>query len=134
MLATALFARLTSVSAVTALVGTRSYPGAGPENPIYPLILYGQINSGAGDARTLTGAAVYFRTLQQIDIYARTRATVEATAKAVRGALDGVEAETMWGGLTIMLSMFDDQFDSAFEADTNLHRIIQQYRITYKEV
>jgi hypothetical protein len=136
MIGNAVFARLASVSGVTALVGanpSRIYPGVGPENPSYPLVLFNQVSSGQADARGLIGAAKYFRTIQQIDIYAATRSQADGLANAVRAALDGIESETTWGGMTIMLSMFDDQFDSGFEPDVNLHRIIQQYRIVYKE-
>lgn len=136
MLGNAIFARLASVSGVTALVGanpSRIWPGAGPETPTRPYLLYNQISSGAADVRALRGRARIFRTLQQIDVYADAAAQADALAKAVRSALDGVDEETTWGGMTIMLSMFDDQFDSGFEPATNLHRIIQQYRIVYKE-
>lgn len=136
MIGDAVFSRLASVSGVTALVGTapsRVWPGAGPENPVRPYVLYNQIASGAAETRALRGRVGTFRTLQQLDLYGDTSAQVTALANAVRGALDGVESETTWGGMTIMLSMFDDQFDSGFEPATNLHRIIQQYRIVYKE-
>lgn len=136
MLGTAIFSRLASVSGVTALVGlspSRIWPGAGPETPVRPYVLYNQISSGAADTRALRGRAGIFRTLQQIDVYADTYSEALALASAVRAALDGIDSETTWGGMTIMLSMFDDQFDSGFEPDVNLHRIIQQYRIVYKE-
>lgn len=136
MIGNAVFARLASVSGVTELVGSnpsRIWPGAGLETPTRPYVLYNQISSGAADTRALRGRAGIFRTLQQIDVYADTYSDALALANAVRGALDGVESETTWGGMTIMLSMFDDQFDSGFEPATNLHRIIQQYRIVYKE-
>jgi len=136
MIGNAIFARLASVSGVTALVGanpSRIWPGAGPETPARPYLLYNQISSGAVDTRALRGRARIFRTLQQIDVYADTAAQADALAKTVRGAFDGIDEETTWGGMTIMLSMFDDQFDSGFEPATNLHRIIQQYRIVHKE-
>lgn len=130
MIGAAIYARLSGDAGVSALVGTRIYPGAGPEGATYPLVLYNQIDSGA--VRDLSSATDHFRTLQQIDVYATTKSSAVAIAAAVRASLDYKLNQT-WGGLSIPASRFDDQFDSGFEEGSNLHRIIQQYRISYKE-
>ena len=130
MIGAAIYARLSADAGVSALVGTRIYPGAGPENATYPLVLYNQIDSGA--VRDLASVTDHFRTLQQIDVYAATKGNAVAIAAAVRASLDYKLNQT-WGGLSIPASRFDDQFDSGFDEGSNLHRIIQQYRISYKE-
>ena len=132
MIGAALIARLTADSALAALVGTRIYPLEGPEEATYPLITYLQVSSGDNSSRGLVGAQKHFRTLQQIDIYARTALEAQAIAVAVRASLDGQVNQT-WGGVTIAAALFDDQFDGNFEPDPNLHRIIQQYRIAVSE-
>lgn len=132
MIKTAIYARLSGDAAVAALVGTRIYPQEGPENAVYPLIIYFQVSGGDKSSRGLTGAQKHFRTLQQVDILARTPAEAIAIAAAVRAALDG-HVNQSWGGVTIPAALFDDQFDGNFEPAPNIHRIIQQYRICYAE-
>lgn len=130
MISTALYSRLSTDAGVTALVGTRIYPQRGPENATYPLVLYQMIDSGP--VRDLASATDHFRTLMQIESYATTQLAAEAIAAAVRASLDYKINQT-WGGVSIPASRFDDQFDSGFDEGSNLHRIIQQYRISYKE-
>ncbi|MEO9521714.1 MAG: DUF3168 domain-containing protein [Parasphingorhabdus sp.] len=130
MIAEAIYSRLSTDAGVTTLVGTRVFPMVAPENEDYPLITYQQID--AGPARDLGSATDHFRTIQQIDIYSRNKIEAQNVADAVRAALDHKINQT-WGGKNIPSSRFDDQFDSGFEESTNLHRIIQQYRISYKE-
>jgi len=126
MIGPALFAKLTGDSGVSSLVATRVYPQIAPENADYPHLVYQQIS--AGPARRLDGASDTFGTLQQVDIYARTKAVAETVADAVRACLDGRGRET-WGATVIKASTFDEQYDGSFEETPNLHRIIQQYRI-----
>ena len=132
MIGAALFARLSADAAVAALVGTRIYPQEGPEDAPLPLISYFQVSSGDASSRGLSGAQKHFRTLQQIDIYARTALEAQQIASAVRASLDG-QVNQNWGGVTIPAALFDDQFDGNFEPDPNVHRIIQQYRIVVAE-
>lgn len=129
MIDAALFARLTSATA-SAIIATRAYPQKAPPDATYPLLTYFQVTAGVEDTRVLAGPVTHFRTLQQIDLYARTRAAAIALANAVRTDLDGLVNQT-WGGLSIKASIFDLQLDLTFEAEPNLHRIMQQYRIAY---
>lgn len=131
-IAGAIYSKLSGTSAVTALCGTRIYPGTGPESADYPLVITQQISAGVADTRSLDGPARHFRTLYQIDVMGSTQASVQALAKAIRQALDNVVNAT-WGGVSIKASMFDDQFDGNFEPAPNVYRIIQQYRIVYQE-
>lgn len=132
MISTAIFAKLSGVTAVTDLVGTKLYPQQAPADAEYPLVTFAQVTDGSKETRPLTGQVKLFRTLQQFDIYSRDRANVDAIANAIRGAIDAVTNET-WGGMAIKAAIFDFQLDGNFEPDPNLFRIIQQYRISYLE-
>lgn len=131
MIDAALHEALTADAAVAADIGTRAYPQNAAPHSDYPLVSYMQIAAGVEETRKLDGPVSHFRTLWQIDIYARTRAAAIALADKVRAALDGKINEE-WGGFTILAAIFDDQRDGTFEADANLHRIIQQYRISWQ--
>lgn len=132
MIAVALYAKLSGTTAVTDLISTRVYPDVAPEGAIYPFVTFQQVSDGNLDARPLVGAATYFRTLQQIDIYARLRSEADAVANAIRGALDGATGQT-WGGVAIKAALFDQQIDADFEEDANIRRVIQQYRVVFQE-
>lgn len=132
MIDVALFARLTKDSAVSALIDTRVYPQVAPPKAVYPLVTHMLVDDGSRSARPVAGAATLFRTLNEVDIYARRRLEALELAAAVRAALDG-KINEVWGGMAIKASMFDRQFDGSFDADPNLHRIIQQYRISFSQ-
>ena len=125
---------MSGTAGVNDLCAGRIYPwGGGPEDPATPYVLYSQVSDGASDARGMVGPASYFRTLQQIDVFASDRATADRLANAIRAALDGVDSETTWGGMTIRAAHFDSQLDGSFEDQPNLYRVIQQFRIVWKE-
>ena len=129
MLDTALFERLTTATAA-AIIATRAYPQKAPPDATYPLTTFFQVAAGVEDTRVLAGPVGHFRTLWQLDHYARRRSEVIALANAARADLDGLTNQT-WAGLTIAACIFDQQQDLTFEPDANLHRIMQQFRICY---
>jgi len=132
MIATAIFAKLSGITAVTNLIGLKIYPQQAPADAAYPLVTFSQVTDGSKETRGVSGPASLFRTLQQVDIYSRDRANADAIANAIRQGIDGAINET-WGGMAIRAVIFDYQLDADFEPDPNLYRIIQQYRISYAE-
>lgn len=84
-----LFTRLTSVSSVTALLGTRIYPLILPQNPTLPAAQYAMID--ATPRENLFANAGLYRYELQIDIFADKYADVVTGENVVRKALQGYD-------------------------------------------
>lgn len=101
------------VALVTALVGGRVYP-AGTASTVTPYLTYfrvASIEQSTLDANGGTGNM--YETRLQIDVWATSYASAQATAAAVKAALKG------WAKQNVVLSE-----DDGFEADTKLHRVM----------
>lgn len=109
----ALVSRLTTVAAVTALVGSRIYPLKVPQGATMPCIRYANISTiERVNAMGNDPGPVSQR--MQLDCYGTTYASARAVFEATQAALQryrGTEA-----GIEVMASFIDDEQDS-FEED-----------------
>ena len=82
----ALFSRLTGHAGLSALIGTRAFPGALPQSTSYPALVYAR----AGGARhQAMGAYTGLSSLRyQVDVWASTAASLHAVRAQVLAALD----------------------------------------------
>lgn len=81
--AEAVLRHLLTVSAVTALVGSRVYNQLLPQSPTLPAVVVQDISQLEG--AHLRGADGVFRTRVQIDVYAKTKASADAVDEAIHG-------------------------------------------------
>jgi len=95
----ALFAKLSSVAGITALVSTRIYPDTAPQGAAQPFLIYRQ--SGRSDRACLSGERSGIVT-DEFDLMAEglDRAALSAIRDAVQAALDGTTARGLWGGVS----------------------------------
>ena len=125
---TALFTRLSGFAGLTALVGTRIYPPPVPQNATYPLVTLSQVSglrsyvygnqSGFVDARF------------QFDCWATTSIGARALAEQLRIALSFYRGTS--DGVVIDLIRMDNEIKD-YDDVAELHRIIQDYFVTYRE-
>lgn len=96
--------RLTTTSAVAAILGTRVYPDKLPQGATLPAAVYYGI-SGI-DEPQLSGLLGRAEQRIQIDAYATTRTAANALALAIRNALTGSWGRGTWGptGATVAVS------------------------------
>lgn len=106
----------------------RVYPPPIPDNPTYPLVTYAQVSGVRGYVMEGADGLVIGRF--QVDCWdplssaARTLAeTVRLILSGYRGTSDDMELQSVF--LFGETKMFDDAAD--------LHRVMQEYRIFYRE-
>jgi hypothetical protein len=112
-------ARLAEVSAVTALVGTRVYPGVAPTNAIRPYVVYTRITTPR--VRSTKGLSHLASPRYQIDAWAASALEAKAVIDAVRDALDGYKG-TLVGVRVGGVITQDESADSEIEAGLYRHR------------
>lgn len=105
-----------SVSGVTAIVGSRTYPMLLPQNPTYPAITYGRIsNTGTN------GSTALKETRYQIDCWAATYAGTQTLAAAVKAALEEHTDTDQTPG--IKMSRVVNEIDD-YDSDAEVYRTI----------
>lgn len=81
----ALVARLLSDAPLAALIGTRIYPDEMPQGSVLPTVCYLDVSDVK--MHTLLGQAVVERPVRQFTVYAATKASAKAVAKAIKASL-----------------------------------------------
>lgn len=84
---TELYAALSGRAGLTALVATRIYPDAIPENTDLPAVVY--VRAGTNPTYTLGGQLACEEARMAVTVWAATRTEAEAVADQVRLAIDG---------------------------------------------
>lgn len=130
MITEALYAHLSGDTDLVEKLGGNIFPENAGDSVKGDYLLHRQITAGAQNV--LGRSVAHFRTLQQIEIFSATRIEAEAIAKLVRLSLDHI-LNANWGGTEILASSFQDQLSGGFDSERNRHRVIQQYRISWKE-
>ena len=113
MLEEKLYTRLSTDSAVKALVGTRIYPLAAPQDAAMPNIAYQRISGVPAIAHT--GTSHMERVRIQMTCMAATYAGVKALAAAVKTSLHGWKSLTDEVGCSFIENERDD-YSQAFVA------------------
>lgn len=108
----AIFAKLTTDAAVSALVSTRVYPGQAPQSSALPLIVYQQ--AAQQKLQTLTGVINLNSHTMSLDMWGESYAAVKALYHAVRNCLVGFRGE-LSGGQVDVRGIFEESGDDGAE-------------------
>lgn len=113
-----------TVSAIT----TRCYPVGIPQNPTWPLMVYGKI-TGVRE-HSLQGPTGMATPRYQIEAWAETYSGAKSLAKAMREALDGYRGTV--GTVRIGSFLIQSERD-IYEDAVGCYRVIQDYYIIHNE-
>lgn len=119
---TALYTRLSG------LISTRIYPAPIPQNATYPLVVYQQISGPRSYSMGVQSLIV--RARFQLDSWAQTSLAVRSLAEQVRSALSNYHG-TSDGVVIDHVELVNEQ--KLYEDEADLHRMIQDYMIDYRE-
>jgi len=131
LLEEALYSKLTGTAAITALVGTRIFPGYLPQTAALPAMSYWRVAGMREHAQgTDPGVA---RPRIQIDAWGKKYSQVQSVADALRTALQ--DSSGLWGGVggvTILAVHYygDSHF---YEDETEVHHIASEFVIWHSE-
>lgn len=130
----ALRAYLLDRAGVSAIVGTRMYPGAAPERAAFPRLVYQTVSTN--DLTDHDGGDGYTDETVQIAAEAHTRATATALMHEVRKALVGYGAADGlmdgWGVAAILPEgRFEQPEAPADGSDQWTYRWVCDYRVTH---
>ena len=128
----AVYSRLTTTAAVTAIVGagsaSRIYPNKIPQEATLPAVAYQRVSTRRVKAHAApTGLA---RVRVQVTCVARTYSEVKALAVVVRKALEGVMGTV--GGLAVQGSWLETDADEYGDAE-GLHSVRQDFMFWHTE-
>lgn len=131
MLQEAIYSRLTSVQAVSALVSTRVYPRVMPQNVKLPAIAYQRTDEERFSA--MTGDIGIVRATLEVSCWGTTFSSARDVAAAVRGALQRYRGtvqsvEILDGYVTGVEDLEPDLIDGVL-----LHCVLMQFSIHYRE-
>lgn len=93
---------------ISALIGTRYYPGVLPQKPTYPAVV-AQVVSNV-DEPTLDGVANIVRARVQINAWAETYASARSVVDSVRALLDGTTGT--WSGTKVGSVRVENEIDT----------------------
>ncbi len=127
-----LYAYLSGVSALTALVGKRIYPVVLPPNVVYPAVTYQRISgprihtmgNDPGLAYPRIQVSCWYRDISDPQ---KGYGQVKAVAEQVRLALQN-QKSTTWGSVTIQAVLFDGDND-LYDPDTQVHQVALDFII-----
>jgi len=125
----ALYSRLTSDVAVSALVGSRVYNTRLPQGPTLPCVTYTRVSTVADMAHD--GPVGYELARYQIDAYATTFETIRSLADAVRNCLNGYSGTVL--STVIHAVLLDDQVNEWGDL-LDVWRITQDYMIHWRRI
>lgn len=117
-------------ASVAALVGTRIFPKALPQNPPLPAITYQRISRTAL-ADTLEGPGTLVRPRVQIDTWAKTDAEAITVGAAVRRALNGFRGPV--AGEPDVQRIALDNVEDSIDAELLLHRQRADFFVFHEE-
>lgn len=133
MIHEAIRTRLTSVSAVTALVGTRVYPGILPQNPKMPAIVYQRIGEVRDSVMGVDSGVVFADV--QVSAWATTLTAARDLANEVRKALQRYKGTPSGSGTEILLVLIGDvrDMDPDLVDGLLLQRVDVDLKVSYRE-
>jgi hypothetical protein len=122
----AIINRLLATAGVTALVGTRVYPGARTQGSSLPALVFNRI-SGVRDY-TMTEASGQVESRVQIDAWAVSYAAAKTLARAVRACLSGIKGT--YSGVAIQGVFLDGERDTfEGEAPDRIYRVSMDFNV-----
>lgn len=108
LLGQALYTFLSTYAPLTALVGTRIYPGMAPSSAIFPYVTLQDLS--VESHYHLEGASGTHDTLVQVDCWALSALESRNIAKVIRLSMDGLQAA--WSTLEIDGVFIDSELDA----------------------
>ena len=124
----ALFARLSGFAGLNALVSTRIYPPPAPQDALYPLVTWQEIDRQSIHVMGGTAGIVHIR--YQVDSWAETLSGAKAVAAQVEAALDNWSGTS--DGVVIKNCFLESGQSSPYNDSEGLHRYIQDISIEYE--
>ena len=121
----AVFARLSTYAPLTALVGTRIYPGVVPEIPTWPAISY-TVSTMTPDHGALSDP-VLAKAMVMVSVRARTQLEAIAIVTQVSGALDRYRQVTI-NGVKVDDCFLEDVTDM-YEFDARIFHMSMSFRM-----
>ena len=122
----AIINRLLATAGVTALVGTRVYPGARTQGSALPALVFNRI-SGVRDY-TMTQASGLVESRVMVDVWAASYGAAKTLARAARAALSGISGT--FSGIEIQGVFLDGERDSfEGEAPKRLFRVSMDFKV-----
>ena len=122
----AIINRLLATAGVTALVGTRVYPGVRTQGAALPALVFNRI-SGVRDY-TMIEASGQVESRVQIDAWAASYAAAKTLARAVRASLSGIAGT--YSGVEVQGVFLDGERDSfEGEAPDRLYRVSMDFNV-----
>jgi len=107
----ALVTHVATVAAVTALIGSRFYPGAAPQNATLPHAIYHRVSSER--AGSLLGSSGLADPRFQISALASTYGVARAVAEELRKAISGYQG--LMGSLGVAASVATNDIDIYYD-------------------
>lgn len=104
----ALYAYLSTYAPLTALVGTRLYPGLAPTSAVFPYVTIQDLM--VASHYHLDGATATFDSMVQIDVWALAAIEALQIARIIRQSMDGMPAA--WDGLEVDGVFVDSEMDA----------------------
>lgn len=114
----AIYGAMTGEATISALVGTRIYPGQAPQSSAFPVVIYQQASQKK--VMSLTGVVNLNSYSLHLDIWGETYASVKAVYHAIREFLNGYRG-ALGAGTVNVRGVFeeggDDQAESPIHAE-----------------
>lgn len=104
----ALYAYLSTYAPLTALVGTRLYPGLAPTSAVFPYVTIQDLM--VASHYHLDGASATHDSMVQIDVWALAAIEALQIARIIRTSMDGLPAA--WDGLEVDGVFVDSEMDA----------------------
>lgn len=128
----AIIDKLLATAGVSALVGTRVRGGSAAKGDATPYLVVNRVSGGP--INTLNGGGTSYLARLQIDAIASSYSPARALADAVAAALNGFRdiASTPRIDMVHLEDETDDDFSPTDGSDFPLHRVIQDYHVSYE--
>lgn len=117
-LSRALYAFLSTYPPLTAVIGTRLYPGIAPTSAVFPYVTIQELM--VASHYHLDGASATFDSMAQIDCWALEPMQGQQMAKIIRQSMDGMPAA--WDGLEVDGVFVDSEQDAPEPAQDGSER------------
>src|SRR5262245_27423556 len=117
-LARALYAYLSTYAPLTALIGTRLYPGIAPTSAVFPYVTVHELM--VTSMYHLDGATATFDGMVQIDCWSLEPMQAQQMARVIRLSMDGMPAA--WDGLEVDGVFVDSEMDAPEPAQDGSER------------
>jgi hypothetical protein len=128
MIGKLIYARLSTASTITAIIGTNIYPDITPQNVDYPFIVYSIIDSNPVDYKD--GQSNLEEIDLQIDVYTQNYDTTQNLANLIRNRLDRFVGTLE--GVSVQTIKYVRQSSQVFNAELSVYWVSIDFMIKMK--